>query len=678
VLKPIGLLIATFFLLLQLDGFGQNNSLDEHSKRAPFSVRKSPKKLAKYLVKPAASDSEKVRAFHTWITNNIKYDYKALLNYKQKDQSAKKTLKRGKAVCEGYANLMNALCEAQKIRSHRVQGYDKGILYRDRKQFYIDGHAWNAVEINNQWRLLDLSWSCGYVEPKKMKFRKFLWEKFKTPYLQKYYFKTDPSYDYFFTPPQDFVIDHLPSDPAWQLISDTLGRGVFELKPHEINAWRNDSVQARPRFNYRTAIEDYLSRDEAESALEFGRRGKKFNQLNSRVYANGHLKYVELTLKQYLLTEAADETNIEGAIFDFDTLLTFLDTVKVYNALASKTEKDFHKKENNWSRGRYKTIKNNNRKRITKNKSQFKKNKRHRDQLASKNDRLNAEIRKLRDRNRLLRRSLRRNRMKDAKPIKPEKQRIMERNRKRIAANFLKIKKLTTGREVITNRLIVRRENTIHETLGRISGLRGVNDSLLEEQLEARMEYDYKQDSLLEANYSTFNTNNKDIDSMLVLFREEVKVVSKAEERKMREVDKEVYKLLRENVKLFAVNQKISPATTQEDSLYEDEVRKLIDWNIQRMEWNMDKVDWNAELRDWLNYDNSDLSNEAALLRREYTVEQKRFKKSFKREHARHAAELKVYHNFRVRRANAGNTVKQQIRLLKEEEREREKEANES
>jgi len=103
------------------------------------------------------------------------------------------------SVCAGYANLFLSLAEARRLEAV-VSGYAKGIGYGlGQTTFTQPNHAWNAVRIDGQWRLLAATWGAGYLSPSSAFERAF-------------------NAHYFLTRPELFIYDHLPEDPRWQLL----------------------------------------------------------------------------------------------------------------------------------------------------------------------------------------------------------------------------------------------------------------------------------------------------------------------------------------------------------------------------------------------------------------------------------------------------------------------------
>lgn len=98
------------------------------------------------ICKGLTTDQEKVQAIHTWVTENIYYDFPLLAEAHPMPQ-AQTVLDRKAYVCSGYAVLTQALCWAQKIPCVYVTG--------DTSEGY---HAWNAVQVNGEWSWMDNTW----------------------------------------------------------------------------------------------------------------------------------------------------------------------------------------------------------------------------------------------------------------------------------------------------------------------------------------------------------------------------------------------------------------------------------------------------------------------------------------------------------------------------------------
>lgn len=177
------------------------------------------------VVAPFTSETEKVRAIFIWVTDNIKYDIKALeVNPKDRDpndQNPDVVLKRGKAVCEGYANLFQELCSKAGIQSLLATGNTK----RPNGSIPWIGHAWNLVKADGKWHHIDATWGAGYINEK---------EKYVEEFDEKY----------FFTPSDVFIRDHLPDDPAFQMLGAPVTDKEFRLRDAAFEKMLRDKQKA--------------------------------------------------------------------------------------------------------------------------------------------------------------------------------------------------------------------------------------------------------------------------------------------------------------------------------------------------------------------------------------------------------------------------------------------------
>lgn len=106
----------------------------------------------------SASDLEKEKKIYNYIQDNVAYDHQAaaLVNGGSCGNlphafDAYGAACEGLAVCEGYAELFQYLCYCIGINATQVYGTAMG-----------GSHMWNAVKIENEWYMLDLTWDdCG-------------------------------------------------------------------------------------------------------------------------------------------------------------------------------------------------------------------------------------------------------------------------------------------------------------------------------------------------------------------------------------------------------------------------------------------------------------------------------------------------------------------------------------
>jgi len=193
-----------------------------------------PKKLAQKITAGCVTDREKVNKIFRWITDNISYRVRsrnkniiigsASQRFSRGDDDndaplkplnervAESVLKKREAVCDGYARLFTTLCDFSGIRSEIIVGYARSNLNKPVPKFGVN-HTWNAVFLEGDWRLLDVTWASGYIARGGNEFVR------------------DYDAQYFLTPPEKFIRDHYPDDPRWTLLSDAEVPEEFKGSP---------------------------------------------------------------------------------------------------------------------------------------------------------------------------------------------------------------------------------------------------------------------------------------------------------------------------------------------------------------------------------------------------------------------------------------------------------------
>ena len=246
---------------------GNFRAIDRYALAASEKVEGDLNSLYDYLVAEARNDREKVRSFFTWITHHIRYDLEMALALEKKPvpQSVQATLNRRKAVCLGYAELFEALCEKAKIPCAVVSGYSK-TLPTSQPDLEEPDHAWNAVLIDGKWQLLDASWTASIVRDPQG-------------------FPGRDSDFYFFAPPTRFLLDHLPADPMWQLVDCPLSADQFRTAKinYSIPVSLADSC-----FAYEDSIRGYWNLTPPERTLHSLQNSYRFNPTTSNAEQLGH------------------------------------------------------------------------------------------------------------------------------------------------------------------------------------------------------------------------------------------------------------------------------------------------------------------------------------------------------------------------------------------------------
>jgi len=211
--------------------------IDRYAQKAPDSIEKDLDSLCHYLISPYNHDWEKSRSIFAWIIHHISYDNFAYKKgVKRINKSNQDILRRRKAVCFGYACLFKEMAEVAGIESKLVSGYSKQILTSTTDIKKID-HAWNAVKLDGQWYLLDATWDSSLIYQDDL---------FTSAYQQ----------DYYLTPPNLFILTHLPNDPMWQLLDCPISKEDFKQSSSFIESKINGNEKC---FSYKDSIEQFLS-----------------------------------------------------------------------------------------------------------------------------------------------------------------------------------------------------------------------------------------------------------------------------------------------------------------------------------------------------------------------------------------------------------------------------------
>ncbi len=168
--------------------------------------------LSATLTQGLDSDSAKAWAIYRWLTENIRYDMEGLKSGDYGDLSPEGVLRSRKAVCSGYSGLFKALGERAGLEVMVIKGYSRGGSYRAGEWSAQTDHAWNAVKVDGEWRLIDTTWGAGSVINGQ-------WRKQFSDF-------------YFLTAPDKFVLTHLPSQTRWQLMESAIGKAQFVDFPY--------------------------------------------------------------------------------------------------------------------------------------------------------------------------------------------------------------------------------------------------------------------------------------------------------------------------------------------------------------------------------------------------------------------------------------------------------------
>lgn len=218
-MNKIKLIIILLIYLFSFQSKGQNltnRKLIKIVRKAPDSIINFPSDIADYFKTKTENPKELVFLFSYWIGQNISYDVEKYLNNDITYTTIWDTLETKKAMCQSFSELFSEICFWADIDCEIIHGYSKGFGFNG-KPLKNTNHIWNAVLINNKWKLVDITWAVGFVSIRKGKF--VFNKKFRKQYV--------------FAKPDDLIITHLPVKSKWQLSNNSITFNEFFSEVHE-------------------------------------------------------------------------------------------------------------------------------------------------------------------------------------------------------------------------------------------------------------------------------------------------------------------------------------------------------------------------------------------------------------------------------------------------------------
>jgi len=174
----------------------------------PKKKYKTVTEIAAALTENLTTEHEKFRAIFRWITDNIEYNKSA-----QNVTDATKIVRKNKAVCQGFSNLLKEMCNSINIPCDVIVGYTKTEIKDINKKLKKTDHAWNSVLLYGNWYLVDVTWATSKYNVITHKYMKE---------FDEHYFLTDP---------QKFILDHFPQDKKFQFLDKPVKKSVFTKWP---------------------------------------------------------------------------------------------------------------------------------------------------------------------------------------------------------------------------------------------------------------------------------------------------------------------------------------------------------------------------------------------------------------------------------------------------------------
>ncbi|MEO5776074.1 MAG: transglutaminase domain-containing protein [Flavobacterium sp.] len=250
------ILMFSIMLLSQL-GIGQTSPnysyVDNKMLSIPGNLTTTTTDIAGYINSNFTSQDEKMRAIYYWVTANISYDVPNMYQPNNLDSPEVKianTLKTRKGVCIHYAEVFNDIAIKAGVKSYIVGGYTKQF-----DEVANISHAWNISQIDGKWFLFDATWGAGSIDGK--------------------IFTKKQNNTYFKRAPDRMIVNHMPFDYLWQLLSEPLTNDEFI-------SGKSDPAKPKINFDFNAEIEKYEKISDADKAFEASKRIEK-NGLSNKI-----------------------------------------------------------------------------------------------------------------------------------------------------------------------------------------------------------------------------------------------------------------------------------------------------------------------------------------------------------------------------------------------------------
>jgi len=229
--------------------------------RTETSTNHQIKELTMSIVDSVESDHQRLLSIYQYVIHTISYDRLAYQGkHRRINRNSVDVLRRKKAVCWGYSELIREMCTYANIPCYTVTGYSKELPF-PAGSLENANHAWNAVRLDDKWYLLDATWDSGLLSGED-------------------YFRSEYGEDYYLTSPELFVKNHLPIMPMWQLLDC----------PMNLKKWKNNrfKIQTDCNYNYTQEINEFESLSKIEQLVKEVEVAYEFNQTAKNRSLMGH------------------------------------------------------------------------------------------------------------------------------------------------------------------------------------------------------------------------------------------------------------------------------------------------------------------------------------------------------------------------------------------------------
>jgi len=140
-------------------------SIDSLASRIAASPNVTVNSAVRSLAELCKTDVQRARAAYSFTASYLLYSPTEVASEPLTPDAPLSSVFGGKGMCGEYAALFNAVAAGLGLESVTVIGVAKGDGYLVGDSANNFGHAWNAVQVDGQWRLLDCAWGSGLLAP---------------------------------------------------------------------------------------------------------------------------------------------------------------------------------------------------------------------------------------------------------------------------------------------------------------------------------------------------------------------------------------------------------------------------------------------------------------------------------------------------------------------------------
>ena len=242
------------FIPLHAQVISEFKAADVIALNTPDSCQVSVDALGRYFSKAFKEDALKARAIYTWTAMNIFYDVANMGKTNAAtpfNDLVEHTMQTRTGICQGYASVFKALCDACAIRAYIINGF-----IRQNGNISNLSHAWVIAVIDTSYYGFDPTWGGGFMD--------------SGGYTKQF------NEQFFMIRPADLIKDHMPFDPLWECLN-------YPVSNSDFNSEKTTAAAGTPFFSYADSIKTYQSldfKDQCQAAL---RRVESAGLLNNLI-----------------------------------------------------------------------------------------------------------------------------------------------------------------------------------------------------------------------------------------------------------------------------------------------------------------------------------------------------------------------------------------------------------